>query len=82
MDIILMLIPAALMFSVVALIVFRWSVKSDQYDDMEGEAYRILMDDEDMIPGRNKQKATLEAASEKEGKKDHVEDAAIEEKKD
>jgi len=54
MDIILMLIPAALMFSVVALLVFRWAVKSDQYDDMQGEAYRILMDDEDMIPGRKK----------------------------
>lgn len=50
MDIILMLIPAALIFSIFALMIFRWSVKSDQYDDMEGEAYRILMDDEDMIP--------------------------------
>ena len=50
MDIILMLIPAALMFSIAALLVFRWSVKSDQYDDMEGEAYRILIDDDDMIP--------------------------------
>lgn len=50
MDIILMLIPAALLFSIIALLVFRWSVKSDQYDDMAGEAYRILMDDEDMIP--------------------------------
>lgn len=45
-----MLIPAALIFSIFALMIFRWSVKSDQYDDMEGEAYRILMDDEDMIP--------------------------------
>lgn len=54
MDIILMLIPAALIFSIVALLVFRWSVNSEQYDDMEGEAYRILMDDEDMIPGREK----------------------------
>jgi len=54
MDIILMLIPAALMFSIVALLVFRWSVKSEQYDDLEGEAYRILMDDEEMIPGREK----------------------------
>ncbi len=58
MDIILMLIPAALIFSVVALLVFRWSVNSEQYDDMEGEAYRILMDDEDMIPGREKKPNT------------------------
>jgi len=60
MDIILMLIPAALMFSVVALLVFRWAVKSDQYDDMQGEAYRILMDDEDMIPGRKQQVTTTD----------------------
>ncbi|MDX8391260.1 MAG: cbb3-type cytochrome oxidase assembly protein CcoS [Mariprofundaceae bacterium] len=60
MDIILMLIPAALMFSIVALLVFRWAVKSDQYDDMEGEAYRILMDDEDMIPGREKPPVTTD----------------------
>lgn len=64
MDIILMLIPAALLFSVAALLVFRWSINSDQYDDMEGEAYRILMDDEDMIPGREKKKiVTNEIAS-------------------
>jgi len=64
MDIILMLIPAALLISAAAFIVFYWSVKSDQYEDMEGEAHRILMDDDDeMIPG-NKQ--NLEQGSEKE----------------
>jgi cbb3-type cytochrome oxidase maturation protein len=64
MDIILMLIPAALLISAAAFIVFYWSVKSDQYEDMEGEAYRILMDDDDdMIPG-NKQR--LEQGLDKE----------------
>ncbi|MDX8388065.1 MAG: cbb3-type cytochrome oxidase assembly protein CcoS [Ghiorsea sp.] len=76
MDIILMLIPAALLFSIGALFVFRWSVKSDQYDDMEGEAYRILMDDEDMIPGRTKKEpkeqesAKEDTAGEKETNKE------------
>jgi len=60
MDIILMLLPAALLFSIIALMVFRWSVKSEQYDDMEGEAYRILMDDEDMIPDGAMKKSTLQ----------------------
>ncbi|MDX8383210.1 MAG: cbb3-type cytochrome oxidase assembly protein CcoS [Ghiorsea sp.] len=68
MDIILTLIPAALIFSVVALIVFRWSVNSDQYDDMEGEAHRILMDDEDMIPGR---KELIQQASAKKETKEN-----------
>lgn len=64
MDIILMLIPAALLISAAAFIVFYWSVKSDQYEDMEGEAHRILMDDDDdMIPG-NKQKLEQESGKE------------------
>jgi len=51
-----MLIPAALLISSVGFIFFYWSVKSDQYEDMDGEAYRILMDDDDqMIPGKAKQ---------------------------
>jgi len=65
MDIILMLIPAALLFSIVALMVFRWSVKSDQYDDMQGEAYRILMDDEDMIPDSAKRTSTRDLEKQK-----------------
>jgi len=60
MDIILMLLPAALLFSIIALMVFRWSVNSEQYDDMEGEAHRILMDDEDMIPDGAMKKSTLQ----------------------
>lgn len=51
MEIILMLIPAALLISGVAFALFYWSVKSDQYEDMDGEAHRILRDDdEDMLP--------------------------------
>ncbi len=69
MDIILMLIPAALLFSIIALLVFRWSVKSDQYDDMAGEAFRILMDDEDMIPESAKRKPHANLKNKKTEKK-------------
>ena len=46
MDIIYLLIPTALIF--VALIAwgFFWAVRSGQFDDMEGPAHRILMDDD------------------------------------
>ena len=55
MDIILMLIQAVLLISAVTIVVFHWSVKSDQYEDMDGEAHRILMDDDDeLIPGNRK----------------------------
>lgn len=68
MDIILMLIPAALLISAVTIVVFYWSVKSDQYEDMDGEAHRILMDDDDeLIPSnaRRKKAAETKAAEDK-----------------
>jgi cbb3-type cytochrome oxidase maturation protein len=47
MDILLYLIPIALLLGIVALIAFLWSLKSGQYEDMEGAANRILFDDDD-----------------------------------
>ena len=57
MDIILLLIPAALMVSGVAIIVFFWSVRSGQFEDLEGDAYRIIMDgdDNDVEPSDDKE---------------------------
>jgi len=40
------------MVSGVAIIIFYWSVKSGQYEDFEGEAHRILMEDEDQISNK------------------------------
>jgi cbb3-type cytochrome oxidase maturation protein len=37
-------------------LVFWWTVKSGQYDDLESPAHRILFDDDEhLIPGRNNQ---------------------------
>lgn len=47
MDSLVFLIPLALVFGVVALWIFFWSLKSDQYDDLDGAAERILLDDAD-----------------------------------
>lgn len=47
MDILLYLIPIALILGLVGLSAFIWSLKSGQYDDLEGDARRILIDDED-----------------------------------
>ena len=40
------LIPAALLLGLGGLVAFLWSVKSGQYDDMDGAAQRILIEDE------------------------------------
>lgn len=49
MSILIYLIPAALFLGLIWLSAFVWSLKSGQYDDMEGAAQRILLDDEDEI---------------------------------
>lgn len=47
MDIIFLLLPVALIIVVIIIVVFFWAVKSDQFEDLEGPAHRILMDDDD-----------------------------------
>ncbi len=47
-----MLIPIALMLVVIIGGALFWAIRSGQYEDMEGPAHRILMDDDDpLIPG-------------------------------
>jgi len=60
MSILYLLIPLAVGLMAVAIAFFLWTVRTGQYDDLEGPAHRILMDDDDpMIPGnvRPKKKA-------------------------
>lgn len=47
MDIIYLLLPVALIIVLIIIGIFFWAVKSDQFDDLEGPAHRILMDDDD-----------------------------------
>lgn len=53
MEILYMLIPLGLIVMVIAIIAFLWAIKSGQYEDLDGPAHRILMDDDDpLIPRR------------------------------
>lgn len=55
MNVIYSLIPGMMFFGLVCLAVLIWAVKKGQYEDMEGHASRILMDDdEDLSADRNK----------------------------
>lgn len=47
MEALYMLIPIAVGVMIVVVIAFIYTVRSGQYDDLEGPAYRILMDDDD-----------------------------------
>ena len=50
----LYLVPVALALGVTGLAAFMWSLRSDQYDDLDGAAERILADDDDkpIVSGR------------------------------
>ena len=43
----LYLVPIALALGLIGLLAFMWTLKSGQYDDLDGAAERILLDDED-----------------------------------
>jgi cbb3-type cytochrome oxidase maturation protein len=49
MTAMLWLIPAALFLGALGLLAFLWSTRAGQYDDLEGAAERILMDDDGPI---------------------------------
>ncbi len=46
MDILYLLIPISLGLVAVIALAFLWAVRSGQFEDMEGPAHRILMDDD------------------------------------
>lgn len=46
MNVIAILIPVALFLGGLGLAAFIWSVRSGQYDDLDGAAQRILIDED------------------------------------
>ncbi len=46
MDVLIFLIPVALLLGGLGLAAFLWSLKSGQYEDLEGAKWRILSDDD------------------------------------
>ena len=46
MNVLVYLIPAALILGGLGLAAFLWTLKSGQYSDLDGSAYRILFEDD------------------------------------
>ncbi len=53
MEVLVLLIPVSVLLVLLIGAVFWWSVRSGQFDDLDGPAHRILADDDtsDAIPG-------------------------------
>ncbi|WP_069733932.1 cbb3-type cytochrome oxidase assembly protein CcoS [Pseudorhizobium pelagicum] len=47
MNMLVYLIPIALSLGALGLFAFLWSLKSGQYDDLDGAAWRAIEDDDD-----------------------------------
>ena len=52
MNILLILVPIALLLGLVGLAAFLWTVRTRQYEDLDGAAWRILADDDTPLGDR------------------------------
>ena len=52
MEVLVLLIPVSVILVLLIGAGFWWSVKSGQFDDLEGPAHRILADDDGAAPPR------------------------------
>ena len=46
MEILYLLVPLAMVLVALIVVIFFWAVRSGQFDDLEGPAHRIIMDDD------------------------------------
>jgi cbb3-type cytochrome oxidase maturation protein len=46
MNVLVYLVPMALVLGLTGLMAFLWSLRSGQYEDMDGAALRVLSDDD------------------------------------
>lgn len=51
MEIMYLLVPLSVALVFVIAVIFWWSLRNGQFEDLEGPGYRVLMDD-DKVPGK------------------------------
>ena len=74
MDVIYGLIPGMIFLGLVAVVIFFWAARSGQFDDMDGPAHRILMDEDDPNLPQNRAKRESPDGSPEDEKRDHTPD--------
>lgn len=58
MDVLRILIPVSLGLGLLGLLAFFWTLRTNQYDDPDGDSHRILTDDYDDAPRPDPENAT------------------------
>jgi cbb3-type cytochrome oxidase maturation protein len=46
MNVLIVLVPVSLVLAITGLLTFLWTLRSEQYDDLDGDAWRILVEDD------------------------------------
>lgn len=62
MSVIYVLIPIAILFTAIAIYLFFWAVKSEQFDDLEKQGMSILFDEESDLNQENNDTSTPKAS--------------------
>ncbi|RAI43551.1 cbb3-type cytochrome oxidase assembly protein CcoS [Rhodoplanes roseus] len=57
MEVLIYLVPLALSLGLLGLGAFMWSLKTGQYDDLDGAAWRAILDDDQIPPAAGQKKA-------------------------
>ncbi|CAB0149945.1 hypothetical protein PSI9734_00518 [Pseudidiomarina piscicola] len=57
MESLYILIPIAILFVIIAIAVFLWAVRSDQFEDLERQGMNVLLDDDDPKKNNEQQSA-------------------------
>ena len=78
MESLYLLIPVSILFFVIALVAFFWAVNNGQYDDLDGEAERLLFEEKKSAKAVTASKE--DGTSEKKSAADSSEEDAPEEK--
>ncbi len=74
MEVVYLLVPIAVLFAILIAAVLFWAIKTGQFDDLEGPAYSILMDRDDvpqakaeLAPGKEKDEKDKQSAGKDAG---------------
>ena len=72
MDFAYVLLPLALLLGFIGLMAFMWTLKSGQYDDLDGAAWRAILDDDQDLNPNFKPPENDENSPQEPVDKDHI----------